>query len=118
MLQEKLARTNPYIPDPDEVIPPYTNVGDWEPRLIVNPEYERLYEEFERKQRNPNYQGRWEPKMIKSPLSSGKNNGKLAEPVTALGITIEIVTPGVLFDNIFLDTEDLGTVEHTEQMLH
>ena len=43
-LQERLARMDPYMPDPDEEIPPFTNVGDWEPRLVVNPEYERLYE--------------------------------------------------------------------------
>ena len=41
----------------------------------------------------------------------------LAEPVVALGISIDIVTPGILFDNIFLDTVDSKTFDSTEKLL-
>lgn len=99
----QLDAIDKYIPDPEAEIPPYTNVSEWKPPEIVNPEFERLYAEYEEMQRNPNYRGRWEPPVDRSLVNNGENAGMLAEPVVALGISIDIVTAGIIFDNIFLD---------------
>ena len=45
-LLEELNSIRKYIPDPNEVIPPYTNLSDWKPKEVVNPEYERKYAEY------------------------------------------------------------------------
>ena len=43
----QLQAVDKYLPDPDAEIPPYTNVSEWTPPEIVNPEFERLYAAYE-----------------------------------------------------------------------
>ena len=58
-LLKKIEEVDKYIPDPEEQIPENIQISDFKPKLIVNPEYERLFAEYEIKNTNPNFHGKW-----------------------------------------------------------
>ncbi len=52
------------------------------------------------------------PKEIEQPRNP--QAGQIGEPIVALGIQIEIVTPGVHFDDFLLETDEIDDGDKLE----
>ena len=105
-LLKKIEEVDKYIPDPEEQIPENTQISDFKPNLIVNPEYERLFAEYEIKNANPNFHGKWQQQTVKTVEGDWRKAGEFSEYIGAIGILMDIETESIFVDNIQLNRMD------------
>lgn len=121
------------IPDPNDIKPEDWDEdydGEWEPKLIDNPNCENhgCGKWIRPKIKNPNYKGKWYPKKILNPEFKGEWKPKMIlnpdyfeldknpsdlENISGLGFEIWTMDKNFMFDNIYLghsinEAEDIG----------
>lgn len=74
--------------------------GKWEPPRVINPNYRGIWTPPQIS--NPNYKGVWTRPIIKNPKFGTDRERPLFGDIGAIGFDLWTMTPGVLFDNLYL----------------